>query len=51
MEQKYIVVYGNLHDGFTFKGPYETREQAAAAQDSVDTDWWVAPLETVGEEA
>ena len=50
METKYIVVRGNPRDGFTFVGPYDSVEQAIEDQDSVDTDWWTAPLEAVGED-
>jgi len=41
----HIVVKGNPVDGFTFFGPYKTHEHAMSAGDSVDTEWWAAPLE------
>ncbi len=44
-EQPVIIAYGNPVDGFTFEGPFSSRDAAIEYGDSVDTEWWVANLD------
>lgn len=42
----YIIVYGNLSDGFTFYGPYESFDDAdEASRDLKEHPSWIAKLE------
>lgn len=41
---KYILVKGNLSDGFTFIGPFDSFDEAAFCQDAVRGYSWVASL-------
>ena len=43
---QFVMVRGNPVDGFLFVGPYESREEAIKDGDIVDTEWWVAELES-----
>jgi len=43
--QRAVVLAGNPVDGFRVIGPYDSREEAIADGDIVDTEWWVADLE------
>jgi len=45
---KYIVVDGNPVTGFDHYGPFDTPEEAVKyAQDEMETDWWIAPLQPI----
>lgn len=39
-----ILVFGNPVDGFNFRGPFTTREEAIAYGDPIQEEWWVADL-------
>jgi hypothetical protein len=41
---KYILVFGNPIDGFTFRGPFESSEDAIAYGDPIMEEWWTAEL-------
>ena len=43
---QYIIVAGNLSDGFTFFGPYPTADDAAQASEEFRDMTWIATLET-----
>lgn len=48
---KYIIVTGNPVDGFTFMGPFGTRESAIEwTEDNsrdLSADWWIAALTAI----
>lgn len=41
---KYILIFGNPVDGFTFRGPFDTVEDAIAYGDPIAEEWWTAEL-------
>jgi hypothetical protein len=42
---KYIIVFGNPVDGFTFVGPYNNYGDAMAQAEKIkDETWWIANL-------
>lgn len=41
---KYILVFGNVVDGFTFRGPFETREEAMEYGEPIAEEWYDAEL-------
>lgn len=47
----HIVITGNPVDGFSIYGPYATKDEAIAAADNanLETEWWIAPLESPDE--
>lgn len=42
---QYVLIAGNLSEGFRFFGPYLTLDDAACAADSLDEQTWVSTLE------
>jgi hypothetical protein len=40
----HILIVGNPVDGLTFYGPFATADEANAAGERVQDDWWIAPL-------
>jgi hypothetical protein len=45
-DETVVLVVGNLSEGYRICGPFEDFEAAAKYSDSVDTDTWVASLES-----
>lgn len=45
MTDKYIVVVGNISDGFKFYGPYESFDAASESPPGAEPFSWIAPLE------
>lgn len=43
--EKYIVVKGNLNDGFRFIGPFDSFEQADEYTTNDSADIWISQLE------
>jgi len=44
-ETSYIIVYGNLNDGFTFYGPYKSFDDADEASRYLDVHpTWIATV-------
>lgn len=44
----HIVVAGNIADGFTFYGPFNTADVAIRAADlNLDCEWVVVPLSAI----
>lgn len=41
---KYILIFGNPVDGFSFRGPFDTQEEAIAYGDPIMEEWWTAEL-------
>ncbi len=44
----YIIIYGNPGDGFNYRGPFDTMEEAvnyAETHDDYDETWWVSSVE------
>jgi hypothetical protein len=51
MRDKYIVVVGNVADGFTFIGPFNTFDKALAYAEhdlGGDDEWYVCGIESPG---
>ena len=44
MSDKYILIFGNPVDGFTYRGPFDTEEKAIEYGDPIAEEWWTAPL-------
>lgn len=44
---KYIVAVGNICEGFTFHGPFESFDEAAAHTSAAEMGSWVAPINYV----
>lgn len=42
---KYILIFGNVVDGLTFRGPFETHEQAMNYGEPIAEEWTLAILE------
>jgi hypothetical protein len=42
-QEPYIIITGNPVDGFSFQGPFSSRDDAIehAERGKVDADWWV----------
>jgi len=43
---KWIVVCGNPVDGCSFHGPFDNNAEAFDYAQGMQTDWWVAPLQS-----
>lgn len=41
---KYILIFGNPVEGFTFRGPFDTQEEAVDYADPIMEEWWTAEL-------
>ena len=46
MNKLAIVVRGNLSDGFTFVGPFDSFDDAAFSMEGNDGETWIATLES-----
>ena len=42
---KCVIVYGNLSDGFTFVGPFDSFDDADEYTQGTSTGFWIATLE------
>lgn len=42
--QRALIIEGNPVDGFTFTGPFDSRDDAIDAGQNLPADWWVADL-------
>jgi len=40
----WILIGGNPVDGFSFEGPFDSREAAIERGEELGPDWWIAPL-------
>lgn len=47
--QRCVIMKGNPVDGFSTVGPFNSREDAIAYGDSVDSEWWVIDLDAPDE--
>lgn len=49
---KFVIVFGNPIDGFNFRGPFDSVEDANHSAEASDPDdyWWVAELNPPTEE-
>jgi hypothetical protein len=47
MKDNYMVVIGNIFDGFSFYGPFATFDDASdwADTNAISSEWWVASVE------
>jgi hypothetical protein len=46
MPLQFVIIYGNPADGFSFVGPFNSRDDAAQyAADDTPADWWVVMLD------
>ena len=43
--EQYVIVVGNPVDGLSFIGPYTERKDAEDECESIQQDWWIAPME------
>lgn len=41
---QHIIITGNPVEGFEYVGPFDSIEEADAASDRLDDQWWIAPL-------
>lgn len=41
---KYIIIFGNVVDGLTFRGPFETSSAAIDYADPLAEEWVIAEL-------
>jgi len=42
--ETYLIVYGNLVDGFTFVGPFESIEAASSYAERDQGQWSIVPV-------
>lgn len=43
-EVRYILIFGNPVDGFTFRGPFPSQVAALEYADAIAEEWWIAEL-------
>lgn len=41
---KYILIFGDPVNGFSFRGPFDTANDAVAYGDPIQEEWWLAEL-------
>ena len=41
---RYILIFGNPVDGFNYRGPFDTHEDAHNYGDPIIEEWWIAEL-------
>ncbi len=44
--EQFILIYGNPIDGFSYVGPFDSRDDASQyAEDDAPADWWIVTLD------